>query len=111
MCVVQLASAALVPPAVVIVAGAFAGLLALGSIGTAQWIELRHHVPRAQRFIAWTAVAWLAALPLSFAPSPLVDESTPLATSIVLWSSSGGLMAFVMALVTWQGVRRVALLP
>ncbi|MDX2089180.1 MAG: hypothetical protein SFX73_15090 [Kofleriaceae bacterium] len=79
----------------------------LASIGTAQWLELRHHAKRAAPWIAWTALAWLVALPLSFAPGPFVDEATPLATQLVLWGSGGLVMALVMALITWQGSRRL----
>lgn len=82
-------------------------LLGLNPIGFAQWLELRHHVTRAWRFIAWTALAWLLALPFSFAPSPFVDESTPFVPQLALWSMGGVLMAFVMALVTWLGVRQL----
>jgi hypothetical protein len=79
-------------------------LPALFAIGGAQWIELRHHRVPARRWIGWTALAWLVALPLSFAPGPLVDETTPLAAHIVLWGCGGVLMAYVMALITWRGV-------
>jgi hypothetical protein len=99
--------AASLPLPLAIGAGALAGLVGLASIGTAQWIELRHHTARARGWIAWTALAWIVALPLSFAPGPLVDETTPLASHVVLWGCGGLLMAFAMALVTWQGVRRL----
>jgi hypothetical protein len=85
---------------------ALAGL-ALAAIGGAQWIELRHHAPRAHRWIAWTALAWALALPLSFTPGPFVDEATPVASHLVLWACGGTLMAYVMANVTWQGLRRL----
>jgi hypothetical protein len=81
---------------------------ALAAIGSAQWLELRHHAPRAHRWIGWTALAWALALPLSFTPGPFVDESTPIASHLVLWGCGGMLMAYVMATVTWQGVRRLA---
>lgn len=95
------------PPAAAISLGLVAGLVALAAIGSAQWIELHPHVEHAHRWIGWTALAWLLALPLSFAPGPFVDETTPLAQHVVLWAAGGLLMAFVMALVTWQGVRRL----
>jgi hypothetical protein len=87
---------------------AIASLFGLAAIGSAQWIELRHHAARAHRWIAWTALAWVLALPLSFAPGLLVDETTPLRAQVVLWGAGGLLMAFTMAVVTWQGVRRLA---
>lgn len=92
------------PPALAAIAGA-AGLAA---IGTAQWLELRRHAARAGRWIAWTALAWAVALPLSFAPGPFVDEATPLSSHVVLWGCGGLLMAYAMALITWRGVRRLA---
>jgi hypothetical protein len=86
---------------------ALAGV-ALVAIGGAQWIELRHHAPRASRWIAWTALAWALALPFSFLPGPFVDESTPIPSHVVLWACGGMLMAYVMANVTWQGLRHLA---
>jgi len=79
-------------------------LTGLTAIGLAQWVELRHHVPRAWRFIVWTALAWTLALPFSSAPGPFVDESTPLVPQIVLWTLGGAMMA----LVTWLRARRLA---
>ncbi len=85
-----------------------AGCAALLSIGGAQWLELRHRHDQARSWVLWTGLAWLLALPLSFLPSPLVDEATPLPSHLGLWGSAGVLMAYVMALTTWQGVRRLA---
>lgn len=96
-----------VPVPVVVLAGALTAVVGLAAIGSLQWIELRHHARRAHRWIPWTALAWTLALPFSFAPGPFVDESTPLGAHIALWGCGGLLMAFVMALVTWQGVRRL----
>ena len=107
MGVVQLGSLPSVPASVVASSGVVAGLFALLALGSLQWLELRRRVPRAHRFIGWTALAWLVALPISFAPSPFVDEHTPASWLIALWSVSGLLMAFVMALITWRGVESV----
>jgi hypothetical protein len=96
-----------VPVAGMIAAGIVAGCFGLVAIGGMQWLELRRHVTRPAAWIAWTALAWTLALPLSFLPAPFVDETTPLPTHFVLWGTAGVMMAFVMALVTWQGVRRV----
>ncbi len=82
-----------------------AGLVLMGA---AQWLELRRHAFRAHRWIVWSALAWALALPASFAPSPLLDETTPAAAQLVLWTAAGILMAYVMAIVTWQGARRLA---
>jgi hypothetical protein len=94
--------------ALAIVAGLIVACGALGAIGAAQWIELRHHLRRSRRWIGWTALAWALALPFSFAPGPFVDESTPIAAHLALWGCGAMLMAYVMAQVTWQGVRRLA---
>lgn len=82
-------------------------IVGLGAIGTMQWLELRHQAEHAWSWIPWTALAWTVALPLSFSPAPLVDESTPLPSHLVLWGCGGALMAYVMSLVTWQGAKRL----
>jgi hypothetical protein len=105
MLLVQLMKADDIPTQVVVATAAATVLLGLPAIGFAQWIELRHHARRAWRFIGWSALAWLLALPFSFAPGPFVDESTPFAPQLALWTIGGLLMALVMALVTWLGVR------
>ncbi|MBK8170681.1 MAG: hypothetical protein IPK60_10125 [Sandaracinaceae bacterium] len=87
------------------------GAVGLLAMGTMQWIELRHSAPRAHRWIFWTALAWCVALPLSFTPAPLVDMSTPVASNLVIWACGGLLMAFVMASISWLGVRRIFLRP
>lgn len=104
--VVLLGDAGYAVPVVVLAGGVAAGVGLFG-MGAAQWIELRHHSARARSWIAWTALAWVLALPFSFAPGPFVDEATPLRWQLLLWMTGGALMAYVMALVTWQGVRRV----
>lgn len=100
------------PTAIIIAISGLTAMIGLVAIGGTQWLELRHHCARAHRWIAWTALAWVVALPMSFLPGPLVDESTPLGSHLVLWGCGGLLMAHVMALITWQGVRRLpALAP
>lgn len=84
-----------------------AGTALLLSIGTAQWFELKHHSKAAHRWIWITSLAWIAALPASFLPSPLVDETTPGSTSATLWACSGLIMAYVMSWITHVGVLKV----
>lgn len=96
------------PGAVAVSTSVVAGIGGLLAIGTAQWLELRRHVERSGTWIAWTALAWALALPWSFAPSPFVDEATPLPSAFALFASGGALMAYTMALVTWLGARRWA---
>jgi hypothetical protein len=78
------------------------GLLAIGTLQS--FVLRRHHL----RWIGWTALAWVAALPCSFLPMPFVDEATPLLAIVALWACGGLLMAYVMALITWAGVRHTA---
>jgi hypothetical protein len=79
--------------------------VALAALGGLQWLELRHYSKKALRWVGWTALAWIIALPLSFAPAPFVDASTPLPWVLALWACAGAMMAYVMAYVTWGGVR------
>ena len=92
---------------VAVLLGTVAAVVGLLGLGGAQWLELRRRTPRAHRWIFWTALAWVAALPLSFLPGPFVDEETPLWASLTLFAVGGVQMAYVMALITWQGVRRL----
>jgi hypothetical protein len=107
MSLALMAGSATLRIALIAFAGVATGIVGLGAIGAAQWLELRHHTSAAHRWIAWTALAWVIALPLSFTPAPFVDEATPLVPQVVLWGCAGLLMAHVMALITWQGARRL----
>lgn len=98
------------PPVLMAMLGLVVGVVGLLAIGGMQWLVVRRCAPHARRWIFWTALAWVLALPLSFTPAPFVDQTTPLAPNLVLWSCGGLLMALVMALVTWQGVRTTFLL-
>ena len=93
------------PTVLLLTLGVSTAVLGLLAMGAAQWVELRHHSQRAWRFIMWTALAWLLALPFSFAPGPFVDETTPWPSQLALWSMGGLLMAAAMAMVTWLGVK------
>jgi hypothetical protein len=109
MSLVHLMAADSAPRGLVIACAAATLLIGLTSIGLAQWLELRHYARSAWRFVLWTALAWSLALPFSFAPGPFVDERTPFVPQLALWSMGGLLMALVMALVTWRGVRQLTL--
>lgn len=100
-------------PGILIPASLTLGCAALLLMGSLQWLELRR-LPKAPAlglgamgWVGWTALAWLVALPLSFSPSPLVDEKTPLAANLCLWVCGGLLMAYALSLLTWQGARRL----
>ncbi|MUN07500.1 hypothetical protein GLX25_10275 [Agromyces luteolus] len=84
------------------------GLGLLASIPLAQWPVLAAvGVPRAWRWVPLGMVAWLAGLPFTFAPSPIVDVGTPAPVVFALFAASGVLMAVTMALVTGLGLRRM----
>lgn len=83
------------------------GVAALAAIGGLQALELRRVTRGAGRWIAWTALAWILALPMSFLPSPLVDVTTPWWVQLPLWAIAGFIMAYVMALVTERGARQL----
>lgn len=92
-------------PPVVLGVGLVAGLAVLAGMGGLQWLELGRRAAGAWRWVGFTALAWSLALPWSFAPSPFVDETTPVAAHAVLWACGGWLMASTMAVVTWHGAR------
>ncbi|MTH67591.1 hypothetical protein GJ743_04290 [Agromyces bracchium] len=84
------------------------GLVLLASIPLAQWPVLAAAgVPRAWRWVPLGMAAWLAGLPFTFAPSPIVDAGTPAPVVFALFAASGVLMAVTMALVTGFGLRRM----
>ncbi|MGE0786510.1 MAG: hypothetical protein AB7S26_12640 [Sandaracinaceae bacterium] len=97
-----------VHPAVVGIAAVLGGGIGLVSIGGAQWLELRGRARHATRWIAWTALAWIVALPISFTVGPFIDERTPIGYVLALYAASGMVMAYAMAVVTWAGAARLS---
>jgi hypothetical protein len=98
------------PAAAQIAAGTTAGVVLLASIGLAQWIELRHHVPRAWRWIAGSAAAWAAGLGVFMAVATLLwqpGQDLWLSALIGIWAAV--LMAVTMAVIT--GLVMARLLP
>lgn len=98
------------PAAAQIAAGTTAGVVLLASIGFAQWIELRHHVPRAWRWIAGSAAAWAAGLGVFMAVATLLwqpGQDLWLSALIGIWAAV--LMAVTMAVIT--GLVMARLLP
>jgi hypothetical protein len=88
---------------------ALLGLVLLNSIGTAQWTILRRLVPRAGRWIAVTAFAWLGGLAVFLAVSmPLWHPGQALAAIVGIGLFAGLLMAATMAAITGLTVRRLA---
>lgn len=77
------------------------------SIPVAQSLALNGHVSGSHRWAGWTLLAWMVALPWSFAPSPFVDATTP-PVQMALGFALGGLaMALTMAALTGVGARRL----
>jgi hypothetical protein len=94
-------------PVLGVLLGAGAVLL-LGSIGTAQWLELRRHVEHAAAWIGITALAWLLGLGVFLAVAmPLWHPGQPVASAVLVGLGAGALMALVMAAVTGLGLVRL----
>lgn len=94
------------PPALQVPLFVVLGLCLLVSIGTAQWLELRHHVPHAGRWVLGTAAAWAAALAVFVAIStPLWQEGQELWLRIAIGLLAGLAMAVTMAALTGRVMR------
>jgi hypothetical protein len=96
------------PPVLAAASGLVAGSALLATIGTAQWLVLRHHVGHTRRWILTTALAWLAGLGvfLAFA-MPLWQPGQPAALIIGIGVAGGLLMAATTALLTGAALRRL----
>ncbi|MGN6502177.1 MAG: hypothetical protein ACTHKX_04625 [Pseudolysinimonas sp.] len=88
----------------VLVAGA---LMLLASIPVAQWLVIRRR--RALHWIPVTMASWAGAVLWTLAPSPFVDERSPLALVVGLYAAAGLLMAVTVAAAT--AVTAVRLFP
>ncbi|PVZ06365.1 hypothetical protein [Actinomycetospora cinnamomea] len=96
------------PVPVLVGLGAVLGVLLLGVIGTAQWLELRRHVVRAGGWIGVTALAWLLGLGVFLAvATPLWRPGQPVAVAVAVGLGAGALMAVVMAAATGVGLVRL----
>lgn len=91
------------------IAGAtVAGALLLLTLGGAQWLELRRHLPGAARWIGWTALGWLVALGAFLAiATPLWHAGQDPATVVAIGAGAGIVMAFVQSAVTGGGLLRM----
>lgn len=96
------------PVAVLVPLAAIAGMAVLLSIGSAQWLVLRHHVERAHRWIWATALAWGAGLVVFLAvATPLWQPGQGLLLRAVIGVVAGLLMAATMAAVTGAAITRL----
>lgn len=95
-----------------VVVFALGGTLLLLTIGAAQWVELRRHVPRASRWIAVTALAWCLALAVFFTvATPLWQEGQAFWLTLAIGVMAGLAMALTMAAVTGWGLVRLTRQP
>ena len=88
---------------VVLVGGA---LVLLAAIPTAQWLVIRHR-PRSLRWIPGNMGAWAAAVLWTAAPSPFIDENSPIVLVALLYVAAGVLMAATVAVLTAPLARSV----
>jgi hypothetical protein len=87
---------------------ATAGIVFLMTIGLAQWLELRHHVSRAGRWVAATALAWCLALGVFFAiATPLWQEGQAFWLTLLIGILAGAAMAVTMAATTGSALVRL----
>lgn len=89
-----------------VVAPAVGGVVLLATIPVAQWLTIR---PRAHavRWIPVNMGAWAIAILWTFAPSPIVDESTSIGVLITVYAVAGLLMAGTVATLTATTARRL----
>lgn len=80
---------------VVVVIGA---LVLLASIPVAQWLALAR--PRTFRWVPVNMGAWAVSVLWTIAPSPFVDERSPVALIVALYVIAGVLMAVTFACLT-----------
>ena len=76
------------------------GSALLLSIPTAQYLLLRGAIHTAGRWIWVNVLAWSLGIMWTFAPSPLVDASTPILSLISIYAVAGLLMATTVAVIT-----------
>lgn len=81
------------------------GAILLLSIPTAQWAVVRTR--EAARWIPVNAGAWAAAILWTFAPSPFIDESSPVELVVALYVVAGLLMALTVAVLTARTASRL----
>lgn len=83
---------------VALIAFGVGGIVLLASIPVAQWLVLAR--PHTFRWVPVNAGAWLVAILWTFAPSPFVDERSPIVVVAALYVLAGVLMAVTFALLT-----------
>jgi hypothetical protein len=92
----------------VIVLAAVLGCVLLLSIPTIQWLVLRRKGLRTAFWIPVNAGAWAAGILWTLAPSPFIDETTPVPALFGVYLLAGLLMAATVAVLTGFAARRIA---
>lgn len=92
----------------VIVLAAVLGCVLLVSIPTIQWLVLRRKGLRTAFWIPVNAGAWAAGILWTLAPSPFIDETTPVPALFGVYLLAGLLMAATVAVLTGFAARRIA---
>jgi len=96
------------PTAIAIAVGVVVGVVLLGSIGFAQWLELRRHVAPAGGWVLATAGAWGVGLAAFFAvTTPLWQPGQAPALIAAIGALGGLVMASTMAITTGLAMRRL----
>ena len=87
---------------------ALGSFLLLTSLGTAQWLELRHHVDGAWTWVPVTAGAWLLGLTVFMViATPLWHEGQAVALAVTIGLVAAVAMAGCVALVTGLALTRL----
>jgi hypothetical protein len=96
------------PPPALIAGGSVAGGALLASIGTAQWLVLRHDGYDARWWILTTAGAWLAGLVVFMAiATPLWRPGQSVVVAVLVGVLAGVSMAGTVAVLTGFAARRL----
>ena len=93
---------------VALIAVGIGGIVLLASIPLAQWLVLDR--PRSFRWVPVNAGAWAVSILWTFAPSPFIDERSPIPLVAALYVVAGILMAVTFACLT-AGVARSLFFP
>lgn len=84
--------------AMMLILVAIGAVLLLVSIPLAQWLALSR--PRTALWVPVNAGAWLVSILWTFAPSPFIDERSPVPLVVALYVTAGVLMAVTFACLT-----------
>lgn len=80
------------------------------TIGVAQWLVLRRHLPRAALWIPANALGWTLGVGATFLGATLITETMPPALAVAIGVASGVAMGMVVGVITgWALVRLVSL--